>query len=141
DQGKKTEGFALGGIGEISQTTGTTTAINAAASANLLRQFGDVTLRSTFRGILESEDNLVTTAEGTDLAVPGVKSLNNARNRFVESEFEQIRSSGYFITVGGDYQGKYIADALIRQDGSSLFGPNERWNTYYRVSGAYRPTG
>jgi hypothetical protein len=140
DQGLKTEGFGLGGIGEISQTTGTTTAINAAASANLLKQFGDVTLRSTFRGILESEDNLVTEASGTDLAVPGVSSLNNARNRFVESTFEQIRSSGYFISAGADYQGKYIADALLRQDGSSLFGPNERWNTYYRVSGAYRLT-
>lgn len=140
DQGVKTEGFALGGIGEISQTTGTTTAVNAAISANVLRQFGDFTVRSTVRGILESEDNLVTTAEGTDLAVPGVRSLNNARNRFVESEFEQIRSSGFFVTVGGDYRGKYIADALVRQDGSSLFGPNERWNTYYRLSGAYRLT-
>lgn len=140
DQGVKTEGFGLGGIGEISQTTGTTTAINAAASANVMQQFGDFTLRSTFRGILEREDNQVTTAEGTDLAVPGVTSLNNARNRFVESEIEQIRSTGYFISFGADYQGKYIADALLRQDGSSLFGPNERWNTYYRVSGAYRLT-
>jgi hypothetical protein len=29
-------------------------------------------------------------------------------------------------------------DVLLRRDGSSLFGPEERWNTYYRVSGAYR---
>jgi hypothetical protein len=26
----------------------------------------------------------------------------------------------------------------VRRDGSSLFGPEERWNTYYRVSGSWR---
>ncbi len=138
DQGLKTEGFGTGGLGEISQTTGTTTAINAAASANLLHRFGDVTLRSTIRGLMERESNQVTTAEGTDLAVPGVASLDNARIRFVESEIEEIRSTGFFVSGGADYRGKYIADALVRRDGSSLFGPNERWNSYYRVSGAYR---
>ena len=140
DQGVKTEGFAQGGLGEIGQTTGTTTAINAAVSANLLGQFGDFTLRSTFRGLTESENNMVTVAEGQDLAVPGVRSLDNARVRFVESTMEEVRASGFFVSLGSDYQGKYIADALFRRDGSSLFGPNERWNSYYRVSGAYRLT-
>src|SRR5690606_37110921 len=130
DQGKKTEGYATGGIGEIRQTTGTTTAINAAMSANLLQQFGDFTVRSTLRALMESEDNQVTEAEGTDFSVPGVRSLDNVKNRFVSSSLTQIRSTGYFVTLGGDYKGKYIADALVRQDGSSLFGPNERWNTY-----------
>ena len=140
DQGLKTEGFALGGLGEIGQLTGTTTAINAAASANLLQMFGDFTLRSTVRGILEREQNQVTNARGVDLAVPGVQSLDNARVRFVSSSTEEIRTSGFFVSGGADYLGKYIADALFRRDGSSLFGPNERWNSYYRLSGAYRLT-
>lgn len=138
DQGVKTEGFPLGGIGEISQLSGTTTAVNAAASANALKQFGDFTLRSTFRWLIEREENQVTDAEGTDFAVPGVRSLDNARTRFVSSTFETIEASGFFLTGGADYQGKYIADALFRRDGSSLFGPEERWNSYYRLSGAWR---
>ena len=55
DQGVKTEGFPLGGIGNISQSSGTTTALNAAASANALQQFGDFTLRSTFRWLIERD--------------------------------------------------------------------------------------
>ncbi len=138
DQGLKTEGFALGGLGEIEQTNGTTSATNASISANLLGYYRGFTVRSTLRALAESEDNEITTAEGSDFATPGVRSLNNARTRFVSSSLEAVRSSGYFVSGGADYAGRYIADLLIRRDGSSLFGPEERWNTYYRFSGAYR---
>ncbi|MEX1185273.1 MAG: SusC/RagA family TonB-linked outer membrane protein [Gemmatimonadaceae bacterium] len=138
DQGLKTEGFGTGGPGEIAQITGTTDAINAAASANLLGSLGRLTLRSTVRALLERETNQVTEAEGTNLSVPGVRSLSNATQRFVESTIEEIRSNGFVLSAGGDYAGRYILDGLVRRDGSSLFGPEEHWNTYYRVSGAYR---
>jgi TonB-linked SusC/RagA family outer membrane protein len=138
DQGIKTEGYATGGIGNISQFSGTTNTLNSEASANLMRKFGDLTLRSTARVLLESEQNELTTAEGQDFSVPGVNSLNNTKTRFVESSVETIKASGYFVTLGGDYAGRFIGDGLIRRDGSSLFGANERWNSYYRVSGAWR---
>lgn len=138
DQGKKTELNGASPIGNISNTTGTTNTINAAASANLLKAFGKLTMRSTLRALMESESNEVTTAEGVDFAVPGVRSLDNVKTRFVSSSVEDIRASGYFGTLGADYDGRYIVDGLVRRDGSSLFGANERWNTYSRFSGAWR---
>ena len=138
DQGYKTELNGNVGYGNISQTTGTTNTLNASASANFLKKFGEYTLRSTARALLEREGNQVTEATGENFAVPGVNSLDNATVRFVSSEYEEIKATGYFFTLGADYKGKYIADGLIRRDGSSLFGANERWNTYYRMSGAWR---
>lgn len=138
DQGVKTEGFATGGPGEISITTGATSATNAAVSASLLQMWRGFTFRSTVRALMEREDNEVTQAEGTDLSTPGVRSLDNARTRFVSSENESVRASGYFVSGGLDYEGRYIGDLLLRRDGSSLFGPDERWNSYYRFSGAWR---
>jgi TonB-linked SusC/RagA family outer membrane protein len=138
DQGVKTEGFANGGPGEISRFTGLTDALNAAVSVNLLKQIGAFTLRSTARGLLERETNELTTASGNQFATPGVRSLNNAFNRFVSSTSESIRTNSYFFTAAADYRGKLIVDALLRQDGSSLFGPEEQENWYYRYSGAYR---
>ncbi len=138
DQGVKTEGFAGGGPGEITQTNGTTNAINADVSANLLGQFGAATLRTTLRAVLERESNEVSTAEGENLTAPGVRSLNNAQVLQTSSSIEEIRATGYFANVGADYDGKYIVDGLVRRDGSSLFGADEQWNNYYRVSGAYR---
>jgi TonB-linked SusC/RagA family outer membrane protein len=138
DAGLKTEGFGTGGVGEIRQVAGQTDAINASASANFLGQLGAFTLRSTLRALLERENNEVTTANGTDFATPGVRSLSNAKVAQVSSTIEEIRSTGYAATGAADYKGKYIFDALVRRDGSSLFGPEERWNVYHRLSGAYR---
>jgi hypothetical protein len=39
-----------------------------------------------------------------------------------------------------DYKEKYLFSGLVRREGSSLFGPENRWANYYRVSGAYRIT-
>ena len=138
DQGIKTEGFALGGPGEISQVIGQTDAVNSAASVNLLGRRSALTVRSTLRAVMERETNNVTEAFGEGLAAAGVRSLDNLQQQFTESLREEIRSNGYFGTIGADWDGKYIVDGLVRRDGSSLFGPEEQWNTYYRVSGAYR---
>ena len=138
DAGIKTEGFGTGGLGEIRQIVGLTDALNAAASANLLQKVGEFTLRSTVRALMERENNEVTYANGSEFATPGVRSLSNAKISRDSSTIEEIRSTGYAVTGAADYKGKYIVDALVRRDGSSLFGPEERWNLYHRVSGAYR---
>lgn len=138
DIGKKTEGFALGGPGEISQFTGTTDAINGALGVSLLGARGPLTLRSTARAVMERETNQTTTASGEVLSAPGVKSLDNAQQQFTTSLLEEVRANGYFVTLGADYDNRFILDGLVRRDGSSLFGPEEQWNTYHRVSGAWR---
>ncbi len=138
DAGVKTEGFGEGGPGEISQFTGTTDAVNAWGSANVLRRVGPFTLRGTGRVLMERETNELTTAEGEVLATPGVRSLDNAQSRFVSSSAQTIRTNSYIGSVAADYNGKLIIDALRRLDGSSLFGSEEQENWYYRVSGAYR---
>ena len=138
DAGKKTE--VTGGIsqGEIEQFTGTTDAINAAASLNLIGRTGPLTVRTTLRGFMERETNQTTTAEGSVFSAPGVRSLDNAQQRSVSSLLEEIRSNSFALTAGADYRGRYIVEGLVRRDGSSLFGPEEQNNNYYRMSGAYR---
>jgi len=51
-----------------------------------------------------------------------------------------IRNFNYFGVTTFDIKDRYVIDALVRRDGSSLFGPENRWATYYRVSGAWRVT-
>ncbi|MBC7672634.1 MAG: SusC/RagA family TonB-linked outer membrane protein, partial [Polaromonas sp.] len=140
DAGVKTEGFgtAEGGPGEITQTNGTTDALNAAASMNLLGTISGITLRSTLRALIERESNSEATANGTIFSTPGVRSLSNATQRQVSSTLQDIRSDGYAATLGAEYGGRYILDGLVRRDGSSLFGPENRYHTYYRASGAWR---
>jgi TonB-linked SusC/RagA family outer membrane protein len=51
-----------------------------------------------------------------------------------------IKNFNYFGVATFDIKDRYVIDGLVRRDGSSLFGENNRWATYYRVSGAWRLT-
>src|SRR5690606_9204461 len=54
------------------------------------------------------------------------------------SSSSEIRSTGYLVDQAFDWDGKYILTVLGRHDGSSLFGEDNRWHSYYRVAGAWR---
>ena len=134
----RTKVHGNGGPGEISRFNGVTNALNASLSANLLKHVGSFTLRSTVRGLMERETNDLVNASGQIFSTPGVNSLNNATVRFVNSTSETIRTNSFFVSGAADYRGKLIVDGLARMDGSSLFGPEEQENWYYRGSAAYR---
>ena len=51
---------------------------------------------------------------------------------------QTVRADGYFFITNFDMYDKYVVDALIRNDGSSLFGEDERRQWYYRLGGAWR---
>lgn len=138
DQGKKTEGFANGGPGQISRFNGVTDALNGQIAASLLREVGPLTLRGTVRGLFERERNNLVTASGTTFAAPGVESLNNATIRFVSSSDEQIRTNSFILGGAADYRGRFVLDVVGRRDGSSLFGPEQQQRWFYRGSAAWR---
>ena len=80
-------------------------------------------------------------AEGYNLAVTDIRSLDNIKDRpALASESQTIISDSYFAIADFDYKGKYIFSGVVRREGSSLFGPDTRWANYYRASLAYRLT-
>jgi TonB-linked SusC/RagA family outer membrane protein len=114
-------------------------AYNGSLSTTLLNHFGDLTARTTFRASLEKETNESFSATGTDFVVPGVRDLSAAATRSaISSGTSDIRANGYLANLGLDFKDRYVFDGLIRRDGSSLFGPDERWHTYYRAAASYR---
>ena len=126
--------------GQINNQNNVTDGFNAAAGATLKHSFGELSTRTALRAAIEREDDYWFRAEGQNLLTRGVPDLDQAQTRFVGSSFEGVRSTGYFVNTGFDYAGKYISDFLVRRDGSSLFGPENRWKTYYRASLAWRMT-
>ncbi|WP_308764567.1 TonB-dependent receptor [uncultured Bacteroides sp.] len=45
---------------------------------------------------------------------------------------------GYFGRINYDYAGKYLLEANLRYDGTSIFGKNSRWRWYPSFSGGWR---
>lgn len=114
-------------------------AINADATASFRKQFNRLTTRAQVKAQLERVDSFSESVVGSDLAAVSIPDLSNVKGEKRVSNYKStIKSEGYFITGGIDYADKYIADVLFRRDGSSLFGSDERWQNYYRISAAWR---
>jgi TonB-linked SusC/RagA family outer membrane protein len=111
---------------------------NAEAQASLRRDFGPLNVRTTVRSLLEVDSDFEREARGRGFLVGGVPDLDAAENQTSDSEASEVKSVGYLWDTAFDYAGKYIFTGLLRRDGSSLFGPDNRWHNYYRVAASYR---
>jgi TonB-linked SusC/RagA family outer membrane protein len=149
DRGTRSLVQQFDAIGGLELLDAQTSAMNASGTMSLLGKRGDLTARAALRGQMERENGTRFGYRGNDLLVPGVRNINNVRARlpvssgdedtFLEGEQNvDIRTNSYIGSLGLDYAGRYIVDGLVRRDGSSLFGPEERQQTYYRASASWR---
>lgn len=113
----------------------------ASATATLNFDLTDnIANRTRLRYLYERENLEWNNAQGFEFAVTGVPQLGNLNSqRLSASSLRQpIRSEGYFVITNFDIHDRYILDLLVRNDGSSLFGEDERRQWYYRAAGAWR---
>ena len=106
---------------------------------NYNKILGDFDTRFTAKFLREDRSSHSFYARGSELLVGGVRTLNitNADTRQTESYQTEEKTSNFFLDANIIYKGKIIFNGLIRRDGSSLFGENNRWQTFGRVSLAY----
>lgn len=80
-------------------------------------------------------------ANGSTFANDIVQTLNAAGlPTSVTSMKTQNATKSYFARVGYNYKDRYIVNASIRKDGSSIFGPDNRWGTFPAGSIGWRLT-
>ena len=113
--------------------------LNGTARQNNPLGISDLQTRLNVRYSFERSDSDGFSAGGNTLAVPGLLDLANVTAYDAPtSGTNSVRAIGILGGVAIDYKGKYIIDAVYRQDGSSLFGSEERWHPYGRGSVAWR---
>ncbi len=110
------------------------------STLNFDKVFGEFTVKSKLSYLYEQEDWDNTYTSGKDFVVDNIPQFNFAdQTQSKNSSYDgSIRAIDIFGIADIDYLSKYIFSGLIRRDGSSLFGENQRWHTYYRLAGAYR---
>src|SRR5207237_9633770 len=104
---------------------------------------GDSTERNTTKAAFRYEDQTATnfTLNGSAFAViktPEFNAIDLSQTITPGSRDVAIRNENYYLVSTFDIKDRYLLDGLVRRDGSSLFGPHSRWQTYYRASGADR---
>src|SRR2546426_989737 len=118
--------------------------VNTGATLTSIRSFklGGLEVRNTTKAAYEYEDQTAN-----NFTLNANKFLVVAAPEFTAVDFsgltpgssnETIRSKNYYVVSSFNIRDRYLVDGLVRWDGSSLFGPESRWQTYYRASGAYR---
>ncbi len=113
------------------------------AQANLMYSdnLGDFLVRVKLSTLYENEEFQSYSGTGNDFGVKDVPSFDAIKgNKSLTSYQDQVVAYNYFGILYLDYKDKYIFDGMYRYDGSSLFGSEERWQPYYRISGAWRVT-
>ncbi|MCY3599117.1 MAG: SusC/RagA family TonB-linked outer membrane protein [Gemmatimonadetes bacterium] len=129
--------------GSLREFNSTNEAINASVTLGASQTFmdGDLTVRGKARYLTENQNFESNGVFGSQFSVQDVPNFGAIIGETSgNNQVRQIRAEGLFGIASADYLGRYIIDGLVRRDGSSLFGPDERWQTYYRGSVAWRVT-
>ena len=107
---------------------------------NYAQEFGELDVKGKISYLVEDRSTNSFNASGQDYLYQGLPTLDNfdSSTISINSNTSTVRSQNYSGIIGLVFQDKYILDGLYRNDGSSLFGADEKWNSYYRVSGAWR---
>ncbi|HLV25533.1 MAG TPA: SusC/RagA family TonB-linked outer membrane protein [Gemmatimonadales bacterium] len=127
------------GGGSYSIGTSNNVAYNAQASAIATRTFGELNSTTRLTYLYEAEDNNSLSGNSSNFYVGDIPNIGAAPTdqRNAGSSMSTSRTRDILVSQDFDFRDRYILSALYRRDGSSLFGADERWADYYRVSAAY----
>ena len=78
-------------------------------------------------------------AQATGFPFPGTSELIAASTpTTTQSYYTQKRLSSYFSRLEYNYDTKYYLSGSLRRDGSSVFGADNKFGTFYSIGGAWR---
>jgi len=90
-------------------------------------------------GVQASNTNFVSDYTGYyNLGLGNYQSVNGYKVDFGGSVFQTTRFISDFFRVNYNYAEKYLLQASIRRDGSSVFGTNNQWGYFPSVAVAWR---
>ena len=134
----ETMGMSYSG-GSMTESTNESKTANTQITLNLSQQFGDLMARAKLSYLYENRHYESNSVSGSQFIISGIENMENfATWNDASSYIENERAQNYFAILNLDWRDKILFDGMFRYDGSSLFGPESRWNPYYRLSAAYR---
>jgi hypothetical protein len=129
------------GPGSLAKRQFTGRTYNVGATLTGTHTWSGITNTTKLSYIYEDQTAANAAFSASQLIVKGVPEGSAAKDpsfTAIGSDEQTIRNRNAFALTTLDVKDKYIVDALIRRDESSLFGSDARKSTYYRLSGAWR---
>ncbi len=131
------DGFA--NKGSVTVQSNWNTNVNTFQTLNFNKQFGS---KHRLDGVVgfeyRQENNEQINATATTFPTYQFTSINNAANYTAEGEsYTGFKRNGIFGKVNYGYDRKYLIAFTLRRDGSSRFGADNRYGTFWGLSGAW----
>jgi len=125
--------------GSLSMSSSEDNTQNTQLTLNMSHRFGELNVAGKLSYLYENNHSESFNVYSSQFVVNEIEAFNNfASINGAGSSISEERAQNYFAIASLDYKDRYLLDGMFRYDGSSLFGPDARWNPYYRISGAYR---
>jgi len=138
------KGYLYGGFidGQLSKSSNLINNQISQITGNLDKIINNFTLKSKISYLFEEKTWDYTSVTGKNFIFNNSHQLEFTDQSQTSTSSSEgiIIAQNIFGIIDADYKSKYLFSGLLRRDGSSLFGENERWQTYYRIAGAYRIT-
>ncbi len=125
--------------GNVNVQSNWNTNINSYQTLNFNKTFGTKHRLDGLVGFeVRKENNESITANGQGFPTYQFTSLNNAATPAGVGEFYTgFRRNGFFGKVNYGFDRKYLVAFTLRRDGSSRFGSDNQYGTFWGVSGAW----
>ncbi len=125
--------------GFMSASSANDLSYNVLLDGTATHNFGrDLTSRFDARYTYEDQESNGVSASGSTLTLPGLLDLTNATtslNPGYGQNSQRALAGSVALNLG--FKDRYFFDGSTRKDGSSLFGHDQRYHTYYRSSVAW----
>ncbi len=124
--------------GNITKSSTSEESINGNVGVTYATQLGDMDVIAKGSYSYEQYDYYYNSGNAYKLAVGDVPQLGTGEEKSVSSSNQLVNADAFSFGAQIDYLDRYILDVTMRQDRSSLFGPENQVNNYGRFSGAIR---
>jgi TonB-linked SusC/RagA family outer membrane protein len=99
---------------------------------------GNHTIGVLVGNTLQSDVSSFTGATGRGFANNSFKQISSASTTTSSEGWSKNTLASFFSKLDYNYKGKYLIDFIIRADGSSRFGANNRWGYFPSIGAAWR---
>ncbi|WP_187774852.1 TonB-dependent receptor [Pedobacter sp. BS3] len=126
------------GVGRATRTNSMTAYLNFNQLLNYEKKFGVHKVK-----VLLGHENYLSyydyiTGSRRNQAVEGSSVLDNFTTTTNLSSYDRLyKTEGYISRLDYSYDGRYLASASYRRDGSSKFHPDRKWGNFWSVSAGW----
>jgi len=127
-------------VGALGMSSGDDQSINTSVTGTLRRAFGDLRTSLSGRYLYEQQYSTGLSLSGNNLVVPGLltaAAVTDQNSKAIGYGETIVRGQAMMGSLQLDFKDRYLIQANLRRDGSSLFGADQRWKTFPGISGSW----